>query len=84
MLVRSVVIEDQMDVRPAVDRLLDPIQKSQKLLMPMPRLAFADDRSFQNVQRGEEGGCPVPFVIVRLPLRQPGRNGRIGCVRSSA
>jgi len=45
MLVRSVVIEHQMDIEASVDRLIDTTQKSKKLLIPMPRLALADDCS---------------------------------------
>jgi hypothetical protein len=38
-----VVIEDEVDIETGLDRLVDPVQKSTRLLMPMPRPAFADD-----------------------------------------
>jgi hypothetical protein len=55
-----------MDVEARIDRLLDTTQISPKLLMPMPRLALADDCSSENVLRGEECGprgvCNRGFV----------------------
>ena len=38
--------------------------------MTVPRLAFADHGSFQNIERGKQCRCPMPLVIMRLPLRQ--------------
>ena len=40
--------------------------------MPVPRLAFADNSSFENMQGGKQGGGSVPLVIVRLPRGQAG------------
>jgi len=61
-----------MDFQLGVNGLVDPIEKSQKLLMPMPRLAFSDHGSFQDIQRSEQCRRPVTLVIVRLPLGQAG------------
>ena len=53
MLVGSIVVENQMDFQLCVNGLVDPIEKPQELLMPMPRLAFTDHGSFQDIQRSE-------------------------------
>ncbi len=42
-----------MNVKSAVHRLIDPLQKEQKLLMTKPRFALADHHPFQNIQGGE-------------------------------
>jgi hypothetical protein len=49
----SVVVEDEVNIEASVNGLIDPIQKSKEFLMAMPRLALADDCSFQNVQSSE-------------------------------
>lgn len=51
--------------------------------MPMPRLAFANHRSFEDIQRSEQRSCSVPFLIVGLPLRQTGpqRQNRLRAVQ---
>jgi hypothetical protein len=36
MLVRSVVVEDEVNVKIGVDGLIDPFKKPNKLLMPVP------------------------------------------------
>jgi hypothetical protein len=41
MLMSSVVVENQVNRQLSIDRLVDPIEKVEKLLVPMPRLAFA-------------------------------------------
>ncbi len=42
----------------------------QELLMPVPSLALADYRSFEQIQSGKEGGGPVPFVVVNATFGQ--------------
>jgi hypothetical protein len=38
--------------------------------MPMPGLALANDRSFQNIQGVEQCGCSMALITMCLPLRQ--------------
>jgi hypothetical protein len=40
-------------------------------LCAVPRHALADDGSSLHVQRGEQRGCPMPFVVVRVSLGLP-------------
>jgi len=49
MLVGSIVVENQMDFQLSVNGLVDPVEKSQELLMPMSRLAFTDHSYFQDI-----------------------------------
>src|ERR1043166_9479706 len=70
--IRIINFENQMDFQLSVDGLVDAIEKSQELLMPMPWLAFADHGSFQDIQRSKQCRRPVTLVVVRLPLRQAG------------
>jgi hypothetical protein len=71
VLVRSIIVKDQMDFETDGDRGIDAIQKSQKLLVAMSRLAVCDDRSFQDIQSRKQRGRPVPLVIMRLSGWQP-------------
>jgi hypothetical protein len=61
-----------MNFQLRVNGLVNPVEKSQELLMPMPRLAFSDRGSFQDIQGSEQCGRPMTLVIVRLPLGQAG------------
>ena len=53
MLVGSVIVEHEMNIEISMSGVIDPLQKSEKLLMPVSRLAFADYGPFQNIQSGE-------------------------------
>ena len=64
-----------MDVQTSVDGLVDPVQKPQEFLMPVPRLACSDYGSFEHVQCCEQRRRPVAFVIVRLPAGRDAMEG---------
>ena len=72
MFVGSVIVEDQMNRQFRLDRLVDPFEKVQELLMPVPWLALADHSPFEDIQCCEQCCGSVAFVIVRLPLWQTG------------
>ena len=72
VFVGSVVIQNQMDFQTRLYGLVNPVEKPQKLQMPVPGLAFPDHSPFQRVQRSEEGRRAVALVIVRLPSGQAG------------
>jgi len=42
-----------VDLLTGIDRLVDPIEKPEELLMAMAGLALANDGPFEDVQRGE-------------------------------
>lgn len=50
--------------------------------MAMSRHAIANDRAIEHVQRGKQGRCAIPFVVVRLPGRdsRPQRQERLSAV----
>ena len=58
MLVRSVVIENQMDLLTRRNSFVDLTEKMQKLLMPVTWLALRDNGAFQNVQGGKRVVVP--------------------------
>lgn len=65
MLVRGVVVEDDVKIELPVRRLLHIVEEAQKLLMPMPGQALVDHLTAGHVQRGKECRRPMPLIIVR-------------------
>ncbi|OJA54509.1 hypothetical protein BGV68_14385 [Burkholderia ubonensis] len=53
VLVRRVVIDDQMHPKILWDRLVNVIQKRQELLMSMTRLALRDDLARCRIERNK-------------------------------
>jgi len=49
MFVRAVIVENQMDLHARVNGLVDPVEKPQELLVPVPRLALSDHGAFEYV-----------------------------------
>ena len=49
MLVRRVIIHDQMDIEPFRYTVVEMAQKGQKLLMPMAGLALTDDLTTDDI-----------------------------------
>ena len=78
MLVRGVVVEDDVDFQLRVHLPDDALHEAQELLMPVPLRAVPHDLAGGDVQRRKEGGGAVPLVVVRhrscppLLERQPG------------
>src|SRR5262249_4880856 len=60
-LVGSVVIHHQTDVKAAGQIRFDVLEKSQKLLMPVPPVATADRYAAGNIHGREQGSDSVPF-----------------------
>src|SRR5262245_5100724 len=83
MLVRAVVIEDEVDVVPAGSLPIDRGQEGEGLGMGMPRRSITcPSRTFS---AAKEGGRHVPLIGgASGGPGTPGRNGRIGWVRSNA
>ncbi len=65
MFVRCVVINNEMDVRPRRDTVVQPSQKPEELLMPVSRPALCKDCARDYVQCGKQSGCSVANVIMR-------------------
>ncbi|SAL56374.1 hypothetical protein AWB64_06220 [Caballeronia sordidicola] len=65
VLMRSVVIDNQMHVKIVGNRLINVFEKGQKLLMPVTRLALCDDLARCCIERSKQGCCAMPDVVVR-------------------
>ena len=83
-LVGGAVVDDQVQVEIRRCLLVDAFQKAQEFAMPMAGQAFADDHPGQHVERGEQGGGAVTFVVVGHGPDRPFLIGNPGWVRSSA
>ena len=65
VLVRRVIVEDHMNRLAGGNLRLDGVEEADELLMPMALHVTAYDRAIENVQRGEQRRCSVPFVVMR-------------------
>src|SRR5437879_9892894 len=72
LFVRSVVVDDQMQVQIEWCLDVDQLQETNELLMAMPRHAIANDGAIEHVQCREQSRRAIAFVVVRLA----GRNSR--------
>ena len=82
VLVRAVVVYDEMDIQPCRNVTFDPAQESQELLMPMARLAIGQHRSVEYVQSSKQRGRTMTFVVVgdSLGVAEPQRQHRLGAL----
>src|SRR5438128_5752916 len=67
--VGAVVVEDQMDLTPARGRVVNALQELQELAVPMTRQAASNHRAVEDVERREQRGGAVAFVVVGLSRR---------------
>lgn len=61
---RSVVVQDQMEILVRGSFPIQNFHELQKLLVAVAGIACSDDGPLQNVQGGKEAGRAVPFVVV--------------------
>ena len=64
VLLGCVVVEHDVDLLVGRNLVLDGVQEADELLMGMPLHAPADDAAFEHVERSEQGGRAVPFIVV--------------------
>jgi hypothetical protein len=64
MGMRAIVVKDQMQIQAARRLAVDPTQKLQELLVPVTRVTGPDHRPFQDIQRREQRGRPMAFVVM--------------------
>lgn len=79
VLVRRVVIHDDMHVEFRRHAALDSVKKLQKLVVPVPRQALLNDMSRQRIKRGEQRRCAMSTIIVCLCCRQSWAQGKDRC-----
>src|SRR3990172_46532 len=64
MVVRAVVVQDQVDVQLRRNALIDLAQELAELDIAVTRIAGADHRPFERVQGGKQGRGAVALVVV--------------------
>ena len=64
MFVGGIVVGDQVDIQMLGRGGVDPAQELEPFLMTMSRHALADHLAGGNLERGEQRGGAMPFVIM--------------------
>src|SRR5438874_6148859 len=84
VLMRPVIVEDDVD-DPADRNLgLNGVQETDELLVPVTLHAAPNDLAVEHVERGEQGGGAVALVVMRHRAGPPFLIGKPGWVGSSA
>ena len=65
MLVRRIVVGDEVHIKVLRRLAVDPAQEFEPLLVPMARHALTDHGAGGHVEGGEQGGGAMALVIVR-------------------
>ena len=65
MLVRPVIVHDEMQIESGRGFDLDLFEEANELLVPMPRHAVANHLAVEHAQGRKHGGRAVAFVVVR-------------------
>ena len=71
MLMRAVIVEDDVDDPAYRDLGLDGVQKADEFLVPVTLHAAPDNLAFEDIERGEQGGGAVSLVIMRHRAGSP-------------
>src|SRR5665213_2255494 len=71
MVVRPVVVDDQVQVESCWCLNVDLLEESNELLMAMARHAVTDHMSVEHAECCEQGRCPVALVVVRHSAAPP-------------
>jgi hypothetical protein len=68
-LVRSVVVEHEMDAEVLLHAPVDPLQEADEFLGTMARLTFTNDETARHIERSEQRRRAVALVVVRQGRR---------------
>src|SRR5207245_3681512 len=68
MLVGAIVVQDEMHVELGADFAVDEAEELQELLVTMAGVAMTDHLAAGDIERREETGDPVAFVVVGASL----------------
>jgi hypothetical protein len=68
VLVRAIVIQDQVQVFVCGGLFIQSAQELQKFLMAMASVTIPNNFSRCHVQSSKQTGCPIPDIIVSMPL----------------
>ena len=82
MLMRGVIVDDQVHLAPDRGFAVDLVEEADELLMPVAAHALADDLAVEDVERGEQSGRAVPLIIMsrRAAAAALHRQPRLGTV----
>ncbi|VVQ28128.1 hypothetical protein PS943_00721 [Pseudomonas fluorescens] len=82
MLVRGIVVDDQMQLKMLGRFSIDLLEKLQPFLMPVLALDGADQASLKVIQSGERGDGAMADIIVRLraDMPDPQRQSKLGAL----
>ena len=82
MLMRGVIVDDQMHFALGRGLAVDGVEKADELLMPVAAHALADDLAVEDVERGEQSGRAGPLIIMsrRAAAAALHRQPRLGAV----
>src|SRR6266702_3448309 len=78
-LMGAVVVQDQMNVQRCGHGLLDGVEEVAELAGAMPLLGLADDPAGPGVERGEQTGGAVTFVVMGAAFDLSGTHGQQRC-----
>jgi hypothetical protein len=67
--VRAVVVQNQVHVQIGGNLSLDGIQKPAELDRTMALVKLSDYLNGFQIESGEQGSCPVPFVVMSAALQ---------------
>ena len=71
MLVRRVVVQNQVNVRLRRSFLVNHLDETQPLLVAVPGCPLGNDLAIEVIQSGKEGQRPVPVIVVGAGLNVP-------------
>ncbi len=69
--VSAVIVHDEMHFLIGGELLFQMVEELYKFPTTVAILTSADHFAVENIERGEQSGCAMAFIIVRLTLRQP-------------
>jgi len=64
MLVRAVIVEDNVGFLVLGTRPFNLVKKAQEFLMPVALHVLQDNAAVQHIERRKQGGCAVVLVVV--------------------
>ena len=85
VLMRCIVVHDEVDIEIFGHLLIDVIEKIDELFITMARQAFSDHVAVQNVKRGKKGCRTIAPVVVALAfgnasLQRQNRRSSLQCL----
>ncbi len=85
LLVCRIVVENDVNGLVLRDLVLDPTQKADELLMPVPLHVLGNDCAVEHIERGKQRGRAVPLVIMghgsgTALLHRQARLGAVKCL----